>query len=142
MKRIYDTGLPGKSSHAALLIFRVVAAGLMLTHGIPKLQKLFSGGEIQFVDPFGLGLVVTLVLVVFAEFFCSILVLLGLLTRLAVIPLMITMATAATVVHANDPFGVKEKALLFLLIFALLLVFGSGRYSVDRILEKNKSSKR
>jgi putative oxidoreductase len=139
MKKIYNTDLPEKYGHVALLIFRIIAAGLMLTHGIPKLQRLLSGEEIKFADPYGLGPEVSFVLVVFAEFFCSILVSLGLLTRLAVIPLMITMATAVIFAHADDPFGVKEKPLLFLLVFALLLVFGSGRYSVDRVLENRNA---
>jgi len=136
MKKIFNTDFPQDAGHVALLLFRVFAAVLILTHGLPKLQKLFSGEEIQFLDPYGLGVTTSFVLVVFAEFFCAILVMLGLGTRLAVIPLMIAMATAVIFAHANDPFGVKEKPLLFLLIFGLLLFLGSGRYSVDRILEK------
>jgi len=139
MKKIFNTDLPDKG-HVALLIFRILIAILALTHGVPKLQKLLSGDEIQFLDPYGLGVTTSFVLVTFAEFFCSILVMLGLATRLAVIPLMITMATAVIFAHANDPFGVKEKPLLFLVIFALLFVFGSGRYSVDRVLEKRYRS--
>jgi putative oxidoreductase len=138
MKRIYNTSLPEKYGHIALLVFRVIAAGFMLTHGIPKLQRLLSGEEIKFADPYGLGPATSFVLVIFAEFLCSILVSLGLLTRLAVIPLMITMSTAVIFAHADDPFGVKEKPLLFLLIFALLFVFGSGRYSIDRVLERGR----
>lgn len=136
MKKVYNTSLPDQSGHMALLIFRILAGGFMLTHGVPKLQRLFSGEEIKFADPYGLGPEFSFVLVIFAEFLCSILVIMGLLTRLAVIPIMITMATAVIFAHANDPFGVKEKPLLFLIIFGLLFVFGSGRYSVDRQLEK------
>jgi putative oxidoreductase len=76
------------------------------------------------------------VLVVFAEFVCSIFIILGLGTRLAVIPLIINMTTAAVFAHAHDPFAVKEKALLFLIIFFLLLFFGPGRYSLDHTLAK------
>jgi putative oxidoreductase len=136
MKKIFNTDLPHTNGHVALLIFRVLVAIFMLTHGIPKLQKLLSGDEIQFANPYGLGVTTSFVLVIFAEFFCSVLVIPGLATRLAVIPLMITMATAVIFAHADDPFGVKEKPLLFLLCFGLLAVFGSGRYSVDRALER------
>jgi putative oxidoreductase len=136
MKKIFSTSLPGQKGHIALLVFRVVIAIFMLTHGVPKFQKLLSGEEIQFANPYGFGMTTSFVLATFAEFLCSILVILGLATRLAVIPLMITMATAVIFAHANDPFGVKEKPLLFFMCFALLLVFGSGRYSVDRVLEK------
>lgn len=136
MKKIFNTSLPGQKGHIALLVFRVLIAIFMLTHGIPKLQKLLSGEEIQFADPYGLGMTTSFILATFAEFLCSILVILGLATRLAVIPIVITMATAVIFAHANDPWGVKEKPLLFLVCFALLIVFGSGRYSVDRVLEK------
>ena len=136
MKKIFNTDLPGNYGHVALLIFRILVSCLMLTHGFPKLQRLFSGEEIQFANPYGLGVTTSFALATFAEFFCSILVILGLATRLAVIPIMITMATAVIFAHANDPFGVKEKPLLFLIVYAFLLVVGAGRYSVDRSLEK------
>lgn len=136
MKRTFNTDLPGKYGHMALLIFRVVVACLLLTHGFPKLQKLLSGDEIQFLDPYGLGVTTSFVLVIFAEFICSILVILGLATRLATIPIIIAMATAVIVAHANDPFGVKEKPLLFLVCFAFLLIIGAGKYSVDNSLRR------
>ena len=117
MKKIFNTNLP-EFSHIALLLFRIAVGALMLTHGIPKLQKLLSGSEIQFADPFGFGPGVSLGLVIFAEFFCSILLMIGFATRLAVIPLMITMLTAILYAHADDPFSTKEKPLLFFIIFA------------------------
>lgn len=136
MKRIYNTDLPGNSGHFALLFLRVAAAILLMTHGIPKLQKLFSGEAIQFADPYGLGQSTSFFLITFAEVVCSILVILGAFTRLAVIPIMIGMATAVIFAHANDPFGVKEKPLLFFVIFTFLLMMGPGKYSVDNGLRK------
>ena len=99
-------------------------AGLMLTHGIPKLQRLLSGEEIKFADPYGLGPEVSFVLVIFAEFLCSILVALGLATRLAVIPLMITMATAIVSVLTGIPIKdmLREGWLFLLMLVALLLL--------------------
>ena len=134
--KIFSTNIPESFAHLALLIVRIATAAFMLTHGIPKLGRLTSGAEIQFADPFGFGPAVSLVLVVFAEVVCSSLIILGLGTRLASIPLMVTMAIAAFHAHADDPFGTKEKPLLFLLLFILLFVFGSGKYSVDRVLSK------
>lgn len=135
MKKIFNTALDN-TAHIGLLLFRVLVAILMLTHGFPKLQKLFSGDEIQFADPYGLGPTASFALTTFAEFLCSVLVTLGLATRLAAIPVMITMATAVIFAHADDPFGVKEKPLLFFICFGLLLITGAGRYSVDHALEK------
>lgn len=136
MKRLFNTDLPGNYGHLGLLLFRIAVAILMLTHGFPKLQRLFSGEEIQFADPYGLGVTTSFVLATFAEFFCSILVMLGLATRLAAIPIMITMATAVIFAHANDPFGVKEKPLLFFVCFTFLLIVGAGKYSVDNSLHR------
>ena len=109
----------------------------MLTHGLPKLARFTSGEAIKFADPFGISPAITLGLAVFAEVGCSIFIILGLGTRLASIPLMITMAVAAFYAHAEDPFGTKEKPLLFLLIFLMLFVFGSGRYSIDHLMTRN-----
>jgi len=108
----------------------------MITHGWPKLSKLLAGGEIQFGDPIGLGPVLSLILVVFAEFFCSILIGIGLGTHLATIPLIFTMFVAAFVAHADDPFRQKEMALLYILIYLTLLVVGSRKYSIDYLLRK------
>ena len=108
----------------------------MLTHGLPKLSRLISSEEIKFADPFGLGPVVSLVMVVFAEVFCSILIIMGLGTRLATIPIMVAMSVAAFQAHSGDPFSTKEKSLLFLLIYIFLFVFGSGRYSIDKLISR------
>ena len=122
-----------------LLIMRLGAGGMMLTHGIPKLTRLFGDEPIKFMDFIGIGPVASLSLAVFAEFFCSILLIIGFKTRLAVIPLMITMLTAAFVAHAADPFGRKELPLLYFTIFVGILIFGGGKFSIDGLMN-NKSA--
>jgi putative oxidoreductase len=114
----------------AILILRVFSGGFIMTHGIPKVHKIFSG-DLGFGDPIGLGPEVSLVLVAFAEAICGLLVILGLGTRWATIPLIIAMAVAGFIAHAADPFGTKEKPLLFLVIFIVLLFTGGGKYSLD-----------
>jgi putative oxidoreductase len=109
---------------------------MIVAHGLPKLNRLTSGEEIKFADPFGLGPQISLALAVFAEVVCSIFIILGLGTRLAAIPLTITMAVAVFFAHANDPFATKEKPIAFMIVFIMLLVFGSGRYSIDRLVTK------
>ncbi len=126
----------------ALLILRVNSSAFMLfAHGLPKLKRLFSSGEITFADPLGIGAIPSLALASFAEFFCSILVIVGLFTRASLIPLIITMIVAAFVQHAVDSFAQKEKALLFLLIYVFLFVTGPGKIALSRVL-KIKSSNR
>jgi putative oxidoreductase len=119
-----------------LLLLRVTAGVLMLTHGYGKLQMLLNGGPYAFADPFGLGHTITLVVAVFAEFICSILIILGVFTRLAAIPLIITMMTAAIIIHSGDPIGNRELSILFGVIFIALAFFGAGKYSVDYLMKK------
>lgn len=114
-----------------LLFLRIAFSGMMLFHGVPKLLKLLAG-NFEFIDLFGLGALNTLILAILGEVIFPILVIVGFKTRITVIPIIITMAGAAFMIHANDPFEVKEKALLFLIGFISIAILGPGKYSVDR----------
>lgn len=120
-----------------LLLLRVFIGFAMLTHGYPKLQKLLSGEEIQFFSLFGLSQKITLILAVFAEFVCSIFIILGLFTRICSIPLILTMIIAGFVVHAPDKFADRELAFLYLAIYLLFLIIGAGKYSVDAMMKRS-----
>lgn len=121
------------STDVALLFLRIGTGSLMLTHGTPKLMRIIDG-NFSFGDPIGIGPVASLILVTFAEFFCSLFVMAGLFTRASLIPLMITMAVAAFIAHAGDPFGDKELPLFFLITFLTLFLTGPGKYSFDKKL--------
>ncbi|TNF43386.1 MAG: DoxX family protein [Bacteroidetes bacterium] len=138
MKRIFQTDVNTNHLDFIILLLRITAAVFMITHAIPKMNKFIAGGEIQFPDPLGIGASVSLVLAVFAELICSILIGFGFLTRLAAFPLIITMAVAAFIVHAEDPFKQKELALIYLVLYIVLLFIGSGKYSVDYFISKKK----
>lgn len=117
--------------HGWLLILRIAIASVMLNqHGIPKLLKIIDGNW-QFADPLGLGSELSLGLVTFAEVGCSLLLLIGFLTRWAALPLLFTMLVVLFIVNAGNPFGEKEVPLLFALIYATLFFTGAGKYSVD-----------
>ncbi len=137
IKRLFHTGTREEYLNILVLLLRISIAAFMLTHGWPKLSKLLAGGEIQFGDPIGLGPTFSLILVVFAEFLCSVLIGIGLGTRLATLPLIFTMIVAAFVTHGADPFGRKEMALLYILIYITLLVLGSRKYSIDYLLTRS-----
>ena len=122
-----------------ILVLRLFFGGFMIIlHGWGKMLKLFSEGPIEFGDPIGLGPTVSLGLTVFAEFLCSILIMLGLFTRWAAIPLIITMLVAAFIVHGPDPLMRKEKALLYLAPYIFLLLNGAGKYSLDHLWRKDQ----
>lgn len=139
MKTLFNKSLQLGNTDLALLFIRVSIALLMLTHGLPKLVKLFADEPIAFASVFGLSQSASLALAVFAEVFCSILILVGLGTRLAAIPVVITMAVAVFYIHAADPFSIKEMAVLYLLGFTFVLIAGAGKYSLDTILAKRYS---
>lgn len=130
--RLYDVGL---------LLFRITVSCFMLTHGLPKLGMLFADGPVEFVDPLGVGQTTSLVLTIIAEVVCSFLIIIGLLTRVATIPLIIVMSIAFFYIHMADDFGTKEKAGLYLISFILLLITGPGRYSFDNLISKRRNTK-
>ena len=117
--------------HIGLLILRLGFSGLMLTHGIPKLMNLVQG-NMDFADPIGIGNNLSFILTVIAEAICPLLIIVGFKTRIAAIPVVITMAVGAFIVHAADPIETKEKALLYLFAFLVIVLTGAGKYSVDR----------
>lgn len=121
--------LPG-SVDWAVLILRIGISCLMITHGYAKLTSFLSGDH-SFADPIGIGEELSYLLTICAEFGCSILVILGLGTRLALLPLIFTMLVVVFIVHAKDAFDVKEHALLFLLGYIAVFLTGPGRFSVD-----------
>lgn len=124
----------------AILLVRIFVGFAMLSHGFPKLQQLLSGGEIKFYEFLFFSAKTTLILVIFAEFVCSIFIILGLFTRFAVFFLIITMAVAGLMVHGADPFAKKEMSLLYLSVYLLLFAVGPGRYSVDSMITKRRES--
>lgn len=140
MMNLLRIELPPRSYDYGLLILRLAFGFCMIYgHGFGKLTRLFGSEEIRFADPFGLGPAFSLALAAFAEFLCSLLVMMGLFTRAAVIPLIITMTTAFFTAHLHDEFGQQEKVILFGFAFLALFFTGPGRFSLDASLQKNKS---
>ena len=132
-------------SSLGLFVLRVGAGAMMLVgHGWPKLAN-FSAIAEKFPNVLGLGSTVSLTLATTAEVLCAALLIVGLATRLAALPLVMTMGVAAFWAHGGHPWfqGVppvasKEPALLYLIPFVALLFTGGGRYSVDEVLASRK----
>jgi putative oxidoreductase len=120
-----------------LLTVRLLSGGMMLTHGLPKFDRLFGEGPVKFADPFGLGPEISLGLVLFAEVGCSLLVMAGFKTRWATLPLLFTMLMAAFYAHGSDPFSDKELPLTFFTLFLSILISSGGRFSLDGWLGKS-----
>ena len=114
-----------------LLVLRLGFGGTMLlAHGAGKAGS-FNETAANFPDPLGVGSVVSMLLVIFAEAVCSSLLVVGFMTRLAAIPLMITMGVAMLIIHALDPFQVKELAFVYGIGFLTIFLAGPGWISLD-----------
>lgn len=135
MKKIFSINESSNATDIGLLIAKIGIAAVMLTHGIPKLMMFFSGEPVQFPAVMGMSAEWSLGLTIFSEVLCSVFLLVGFATRLAVIPLIITMLVAVLIVHLSDPFSMKEPALHYLLVYVMLLFAGSGKYSMDNLLQ-------
>jgi len=139
-----------------LLILRIGIGGYLITHGLGKVQMLLAGGADKFGDPIGMGSTISLALVTMSEFLCALLIILGLATRLAAVPVVISMAVAAFVIHAGDPWTMgaaanaffsgasktwfsKEPALLYLIPFLSLVFTGGGRLSIDGLIAMRRN---
>lgn len=116
-----------------LLILRAGLAGtIAFRHGLAKLLD-FATKMQTFPDPLGIGSTASLSLSISAEFLCGILLIVGIFTRYAAVPLIINMAVAFFIVHGSDPFQKKELALVYLIGFTAILAAGPGRFSADSI---------
>ena len=138
MKKFFLTVQKGTASrNLAALILRVGFGALMIPyHGYAKLIE-FNERKDDFFDFFGLGGTISLSMAVFAEFFCSILLVLGLFTRLATIPLLVTMLVVLSI-HNWEIFGKYELATAFFVSYIAILLLGPGKFSLDYLLFKRK----
>ncbi len=114
-----------------LLVIRLLYGFAMaFGHGLPKIQAFDEKKEsFLALPPFNSA--TSLSLAIFAEFFCSLALIVGFGTRVAAFFLAFTMGVAAFVFHASDPFSAKEKALVYLFVYIALMLTGPGRFSVD-----------
>lgn len=118
------------STDLAALLLRLTFGGLFITHGYDKILH-YDQYLPMFPDLIHIGGKLSFHLVIFAEFFCGIFVVLGFFTRLAVIPIFITMFVAYFIALSKNIFTEKELPFLFLLLCLVVFLLGSGKYSLD-----------
>ena len=101
-------------------------------HGWMKVANWGTMVE-KFGDPIGVGAMPSLVLAIFGEVVCCVLLILGLFTRFAAFCAGVTMFVAFWIVHSHKLTGEGsgELAFAYLGAFLVLLVAGPGKYSID-----------
>ena len=135
MAKLFSTRYNPGAHNVALLFLRLGFGILMAYHGYQKISH-FQQTEGFMMDFMGMGKSVTTGLVIFAELFCSILLIIGLFTRLACVPLIILTVVIVFKATNADFFGKAELPTLYLTAFVALLFTGAGKWSVDNMISK------
>jgi len=132
---LLSTQYPAWAFNISMFLLRAGLGLLMIPHGYDKLVH-FATYKKDFLNFLGMGGTISLALTVFAEFFCSIFLMMGLFSRLTVIPLIINMVVVIFKAHNGDIFGDGEHGSLFLIGYLAILLCGPGKASVDGIMGK------
>lgn len=114
-----------------LLVLRLGGGGLLIYGRAWENLEMLRLGHIVFPDPFGVGAEMSWAVAMFAEFLCSVFVMLGILTRLTAFPPLMAMLLLAAVLPAGTPWSDRAVFLLHALPFLVLTFTGAGDYSFD-----------
>ena len=131
LKQLLFPAKPDGTATSAMLLIARIVFGILL-----KKWTNFQELSAVFPDPLGVGSPLSLGLAIFGELACSMAFIIGFLYRLAMIPMVFTMAVAFFVIHGNDPFDTKELAFVYLVVFILMYIIGPGKFAVDRWIRK------
>lgn len=136
MRKFLSSSYSKTLHNLATFILRICLGAVMIpSHGYYKLTH-FAEMQDKFLNFLGMGSQISLGLATFAEFFCSIFVIMGLFTRLALIPLIILLTVIVTKVHHLDIFVTAQLPFVLLAGFCALMLLGPGKISIDGFIFK------
>ncbi len=148
MKKLLSLSIQPINLDLGLFFIRVIVGLLMAFYGYHKLVNFDAMAASDFwaknVSFLGFTGKVPLALTVFAEFFCSILLLVGFLTRLSLIPLLICMGyifmitAQMNIISTGDNGTEVNNGFVYFVIYLGLLFTGPGKYSVDYLITKKR----
>ena len=132
-KKLFIPSEDSDLTSMALLVARLwFGLAMLFNHGFDKFAH-FKDIVGTFPDPLGLGQEAGLILVIFAEVLGSLLLTVGLFTRIAASVLVIDMFVAFLMVHKTAMQG-GEQAFLYLAGYVMLVIAGGGLFSLDTIV--------
>lgn len=130
---LFPKSFKGKGVSVLILALRVFFGVLFFVHGMDKMMN-FEQLSRHFPSVLGFGSYMSLMLAIFCEFCCSIFLIAGLMQRIILIPMIISMGVAFFDVHdATLPEG--ELALIYMITFFILFLIAPGRYSLDYLID-------
>jgi putative oxidoreductase len=135
MSKFFSTKYSSGAFNLGMLILRIATGLLLANHGYAKLVK-FNVLKYKFMNFMHLGSTASLALIIFAELICGALLILGLFTRLACIPIIIGMGVVVFVASNGHIFAEGERGMVYLAATLTILLCGPGRISVDGMMGK------
>ena len=131
---LFPQSFRGKGVSVLILALRMFFGVLFFVHGMEKMMN-FEQLSRSFPSVLGFGSYTTLMIAIFCEFCCSLFLIAGLLERIILIPMIISMGVAFFDVHdAILPDG--ELSLIYMITLFILFLVGPGRYSFDYLIDK------
>lgn len=131
---LFPQYLRGRAVSFIILFVRLFFGILFFMHGLDKMTNFNALSE-TYPNVLGFGSYMTLMVAIFCEFACSLFLITGLLTRIILLPMILSMAVAFFDIHDGMmPEG--ELSLIYLIIFLGLFLTGPGKYSVDYLIDK------
>lgn len=134
LKQILSSDLGSSFNDAAFLLFRILLGiELFRVHGLKKF-RLENGKKEVVPNPLGLPDKMNALVASLADTVVPFLIILGLGTRIAVLPTIGVTAIGYFVVHRKDSLEVRDVPYMYTLSLLLILALGAGRYSLDYYL--------
>ena len=122
--------------HLSILIFRIaLSLQLMIVHGLKKIGIGVEEAE-KIPNPVHLPEWLNNLFGISSNLFFPVLVIFGLFTRIAVLPILAVTLSGYFILHWNDPLLVSDMPFMYSLAFLLLFVIGPGKYSIDNSINK------
>lgn len=137
---LFPQSFRGKGVSFLILCLRVFFGILFLVHGIDKMAN-FNELSQTFPNVLGFGSYMSLMVSIFSEFCCSLFLITGLIVRITLIPMIISMAVAFFDVH-DGMFPQGELSLIYLMMFVIIYITGPGRVSIDYLIDRKIQKER
>jgi len=136
--KLFNTEINPKIQNLTLLAFRVLLSGeLIYAHGLKKLGVGVSEAEVV-PNPLNLPEAFNSLFADAANLFFPVFVILGLATRIAILPILAVTLTGYFVLHFHDAPLIKDTPFMYSLSFLVLLFLGPGKYSLDYFIQRKK----
>lgn len=131
---LFPQYLRGTAVSFLILFVRLFFGILFFMHGLDKMTN-FNELSQTYPSVLGFGSYMTLMISIFCEFACSLFLIAGLMTRIILLPMILTMAVAFFDIH-DGMMPQAELSLIYLIIFLGIFMTGPGKYSLDYLIDK------